>query len=311
MKKAIVTGASGFLGKYLVRELIRNQYKVWAIVRSENSDILDTINDDTCIIYCTMNDILSLPYSINERIFDVFFHMAWDGNCGKKREDCNLQLKNVKASVEAAEIAAILKCNRFIGAGSVTELMYRTYLTLDDCTPEMITCYAIGKISAEYLCRCICVKNNIEFIWPYIANFYGIGDKTNNFINFLIQNYSSGISPNLTDGNQMADFLYVSDVARALRLLGEKGRDKHTYYVGYGAPKPLKYFIKITRDIVNPNIDAGIGRKVFHGLDIDYDNIDIKKIERDTGFKPEIKFENGIYMLYQSIQSKSLMKIAK
>ena len=88
-------------------------------------------------------------------------------------------------------------------------------------------------------------------------------------------------------------------------------RDKHTYYVGYGAPKPLKYFIKTTRDIVNPNIDAGIGRKAFNGLDIDYDNIDIKKIERDTGFKPEIKFENGIFMLYQSIQSKSLIKIAE
>lgn len=299
MKKAIVMGATGFIGKYLVKELIQNGYEVWAVARSENSDTSQFYSNNIHLVYCDLKNIQDLPQIISERGFNVFFQLAWEGHYGAKREDYTLQLENAISFVKGAEICPALGCQRFIGAGSVTELMYRDYLAKDGATPDMVTCYAIGKMTTEYMCRCVCSKNGTEFVWPYISNFYGVGDKTQNFVNFLIDSYAGNNTPNLTSGEQLADFMYVSDVAKALVNLGEKGCNLSTYYVGYGKPRPLKTFVKEINRIVNPKIESGLGRKAFNGMDIKFASMDIDKLERETGFQPCIKFEEGIKMLYE------------
>lgn len=295
MKKAIVTGANGFLGKYLVQELVENEYCVWAVVRDKEKNI-DNFeeNPKIHIVYCDLNNISNLSSFIEANSFDCFYHLAWSGSSGIAREDYKLQLHNAKSCIDAALTASFLKCRRFIGVGSVTELMCREYLHQDGSKPEMATCYAIGKMAAEYMTRCVCAKQNIEFVWTYLSNFYGIGDNSQNFINMLIKSYLHNETPYLTVGNQMADFMYVSDVARALTTIGGKGIANNTYYVGYGQPKPLKYFVKSIHALVNPVIETGLGKKNFQGLEIDFDLIDIKKIQRDTDFIPNIPFEIGI-----------------
>lgn len=294
MKKVIVTGANGFVGRYLLRELSKQGYEIWSVIRNkdENISCIDELN--TNIVYCDLKDIDQLDELIEERDFNCFYHLAWAGSSGDGRKNYALQLNNAKACADAANVASKLGCKRFVGAGSVTELMYGDYLRQDGSKPEMVTCYAIGKMAAEYLSKCVCVENRIDFLWAYISNFYGKEDPTQNFINFLINSYTSSNVPTLTDGEQKADFMYVSDVARALIAMGEKGKNNSTYYVGYGAPKPLKEFVEEVRDIINPGIETGLGRKSFQGMDIDFDLLDVEKLNRDTGFTPEIEFEKGI-----------------
>lgn len=294
MKKAIVTGANGFVGRYLLRELTKSGYEIWSIVKDENEDISSIKDLNTHIVYCDLKSILSLPIEIKERDFDCLYHLAWAGSSGEGRKNYELQLENAKACVDAARVAKELRCKRFVGAGSVTELMYREFLKNDGSEPEMVTCYAIGKIAAEYMTRCVCTENGTDFIWGYISNFYGTEDSTQNFINFLIKSYSQNIVPTLTSGEQKADFMYVSDVARALISMGENGVSGKTYYVGYGSPRPLKEFIIKINSIVNPDIDTGLGLKSFKGLDVDFDSIDMAKLYQDTGFLPKISFEQGI-----------------
>ena len=49
MKGAIVTGANGFMGHHLVQTLIDNDYKVYAVIRSEESEV-------SCMINCQMSN---------------------------------------------------------------------------------------------------------------------------------------------------------------------------------------------------------------------------------------------------------------
>lgn len=304
MKKAIVTGASGFVGRYLVKELLDNDYKVWIVVRNK-SGICDWFNNSNIeVIECDLSSYKKLDKLFTEKFFDCFYHLAWEGSSGDLRKNYEIQLKNAQASAQAVKIASLLGCKRFIGAGSVTELMYRDYLQTDNSKPEMVTCYAIGKIMAEYLCRCMCVEYNIEFIWGYLSNFYGIGDKTNNFVNYLSYQYLSEKVPTLTEGNQLADFTYVSDIATALYLLGEKGIPGKNYYVGYGNPQPLKNFVLKIRDNINVKLESGLNRKSFQGISIDFDKIDINKLSRDTGFVPKFDFDKGIKLTLEWIKNK-------
>ncbi len=294
MRRAIITGANGFVGRHLVKELSKQGYEIWSVIRNPDEDISCIKKLNPNIVYCDLKNIDKLDEIILERGFDCFYHLAWAGSSGEGRKNYSLQLNNANACVEAANVASKLGCKRFVGAGSVTELMYGEYLRQDGSKPEMITCYAIGKMAAEYMVKCVCVENEIDFLWAYISNFYGKEDPTQNFINFLISSYSSGKVPVLTSGEQKADFMYVSDVARALVSMGEKGKADSTYYIGFGAPRPLKEFVKEVRDIVNPNIETGMGRKEFRGMDIDFDLIDLEKLKRDTGFMPKIEFKKGI-----------------
>ena len=58
---------------------------------------------------------------------------------------------------------------------------------------------------------------------------------------------------------QMWDFLYVGEVARALKLIGEKGISGKTYGIGSGVYRQLKDYIMKIRDIIDPQLELGIG----------------------------------------------------
>lgn len=301
MKKVIVTGANGFVGQYLTKELVDRQYEVWAVVRKESEDLKCIKGVNVHIIFCDLEDILTLKNKISAKNFECFYHLAWAGSSGSARMNYELQLENAKACCDATVVASELKCKRFLGAGSITELMYGKYLRKDGSKPEMITCYAIAKMAAEYTSRCICTDKKIDFLWAHISNFYGVGDLSQNFINFLISNYSNKNTPILTSGEQKADFMYVSDVARALVVMSENGIGGNTYYVGYGSPKPLKEFVKIIHNSIAPEIESGVGLKDYRGMDVDFDSLDIGKLTRDTGFRPSISFEEGIKKVLTSL----------
>lgn len=295
MKRAIVTGANGFVGRYLVEALMQKDYEVWAVIRDESEDISFWKDSGPHIVCCDLSEIVSLRERMSEDTDgSVFYHLAWAGSSGEARKDYELQLQNASACATAVKVAKSLGCTRFVGAGSVTELVYRDYLQRDGMKAEMIACYAIGKITAEYLTHCVCADEGIEYNWTHVSNFYGVRDQTNNFINFLIKNYLNGKTPTLTAGEQYTDFTYVSDVAKALIAVGERGVAGSTYYIGYGRPRPLKEFVLAVKNAVDPQLDPGLGRKEFLALPIDYTKVDVEKLRRETGFLPEISFEQGI-----------------
>lgn len=295
MKEAIITGANGFVGRHLVRELIQQGCKVWAIIRNDHKNNLEGINDIE-IINCDMSEVEQLINKIQLKHPNdcVFYHLAWEGHSGTARGNYTLQIKNIQRTMNAANIAKQLGCNKFIMAGSVTQLMYKDYLFKDFVSPEIVTCYPIGKICADMMLKCVCKEIQLDYCWTYIANFYGEDDTTKNFINFLIDSYLDNSVPTLTPAEQLADFIHVSDVAKALVCVGEKGISKKSYYIGYGNPRPLKEYIQIIHDEINPSLETGIGLKPFEGQSVDYSKINCSSLSDDTGFKPEINFQKGI-----------------
>lgn len=305
MRSVIVTGANGFVGHHLIGILAENGYHIYAVIRNEKEDIsnIDRISN-VDIIYCDMEQISELPELLPDRKIESVYHLAWAGSSGDLRMNDELQIKNVLWNCKLVEAMAQMQIKRLLVAGSVTQLMYREYLTEDGISPEMVTCYAIGKISAEYMCKCLCTKYGIDLCWTYISNFYGADDPTNNFINFLIKNYSENKTPVLTPAEQLADFTYVTDIAKGLMYACERGKENTSYYIGYGEPRPLKDFVLELKDIVNPKVESGIGLKDFHGKNIDFAKIDISKLKRDTGYRADICFADGVKMCCDRIQDR-------
>ena len=93
MKKALVTGANGFVGSALVKELIANAVEVIALDRE---DCRGNIPDGVKFVPHELNNSGALPNMIPDRDIDVFYHFAWAGSAGTARADTALQLNNAQ-----------------------------------------------------------------------------------------------------------------------------------------------------------------------------------------------------------------------
>lgn len=295
MKKVIVTGANGFVGTWLVKELVSRDIKVIAVVR-ENAKNLEQIKNISGveIVYNNLININDLVNKISNRDFDVFFHLAWSGSTGADRGNYKLQLKNVEYTVDAVNVAAILGCKKFVGAGTLAEYDCNAYIPLDGSTPNAVNCYGSAKIAAHYMSKAECNRLGVEHVWGYLSNTYGIGNRTQNFVNFASKTMITGKPADFTAGEQPYDFVYVSDTAKGLYYIGENGKNNHAYYIGSTHPTKLKKFIYKIRDAVDSEIKLNLGAVPFNGVELPASVFDCSKLVEHTGYEPEVSFEEGI-----------------
>lgn len=291
MKTAVVTGANGFVGSAVVNELLSNNYKVYAVVRNNHADRLSDL-DNVEIVNCELSDIDSLPGQITEKC-DVFYHFAWSGSAGKDRANTRLQLDNVQWSVESIRAAKKLGCSRFVFAGSIVEKECLAAAYTGGNRPGLGYIYGGGKVAAHILCSSVAAAEGIDLLWGEITNAYGVGEVSPRLVNSTIRKCIAGVSPEFTAGTQNYDFVYIDDVARAFRLIGENGKPFTSYVIGSSAAKPLKEFLIEMKDAIAPELPFKFGDVPFTGIDLPLSDFDCRKTEEDTGFKAGISFAEG------------------
>lgn len=307
MKKAIVTGANGFVGSNLTKELLRNGYIVYAVVRSRQSN-MDRVpqGEKVHFIFCDLKDIETLPVLLQGEKADIFFHFAWKGTVGNARGDYELQLKNVKYACDAVSAAVQLGCKRFVFAGSIMEYEAKEYLSRSNIKAERGYFYRIAKLTADYMIKVQAFESGIEYINCLISNIYGIGEKSGRFIDKTIRKLLNKEKLLFTSGEQYYDFIYIADAVKAILIVSEKGIPGTEYYIGCDKFRKLKEYIVDMRDIVEPTAELHFGVLDYNGPFLDYREIETDRLSRVFGFQPEISFEIGIQMTKEWIEEKDL-----
>ena len=109
-----------------------------------------------------------------------------------------------------------------------------------------------------------------------------------------IKNMLNGQEMKYTKAEQIWDYLYAEDCAKVFYLIGEKGKNNSVYCIGSGVGKPLHEYIVEMKNQVNPNIELKFGEIPYSKNQVMYLVADITSLTEDTGFEPEISFEEGI-----------------
>lgn len=161
-----------------------------------------------------------------------------------------------------------------------------------DTNPD--TAYGIAKLCAGKLVKIKANQIGIEQIWARIMSAYGIYDYENTMIMSSIKEMLKHKSPEYTKAEQIWDYIYVEDVARALYLIGENGKNNAVYCIGKGESKKLYKYIEEIRNQIDKNIELKLGAKEYSQNQVMNLNVDISELTNDTGFIPEIEFEEGI-----------------
>ena len=101
--------------------------------------------------------------------------------------------------------------------------------------------------------------------------------------------------PELSTAVQFWDYLYSEDVGRALLALAESGQSGEIYNIANGDYKSLKEFTEEVRTLIAPEITIQYGAKSFNGVTL---KPSVDKIYKDTGWKAEVSFIDGIRKAY-------------
>ena len=298
MKKAIVTGANGFVGSWLVKELAARNVTVYAVVRDADADIsrIGALSN-VKIFYCNLENIRNLPESITDRDIECFYHLAWAGAWGGLRADHNVQLSNAGYCCDAAYAAKQIGCEKFLCAGTVSENIADGVSELDKVSQNMM--YAICKQTARKLLSVYCRMIDIKLIWMQFSNIYGPGDRTNNLICYTLTEILNNRKPTFSKGSQPYDFIFIKDLVHAVYLLGSCNIPSDKYFLGSGNGRPLCEYLSEIPEILGNGCQVGLGERPEDGIVYNKEWFDISKLQKDTGFVSQYSFEEGIKETFQ------------
>lgn len=303
MRKAIVTGANGFIGKTLVNALLEKKYEVVAIDNRFDEVLLN--NRAVTCVNVTNREVMELKDMIPSAHYDCFFHLAWAGTSGPMRADYVVQLNNVKLTCDYILLCKEIGCKRVVYASSINEMETYEYLQSDDVEPAGGYIYGTGKLAAHLMGETVAKLNGVEFIPVIITNIYGVGEKSARMVYTAINKLVHKEHCSFTAGYQTYDFIYITDAINSIIAVSEKGKAFNRYYIGSGEPKPLREFLIEMKNIVDPEVEIGLGDIPFKGVDISYSQFDVKKVERDTGYKNEVSFAEGIRLTTDYIRGEA------
>lgn len=300
--KAIVTGATGFIGLALCRELLQNGYEVTAVIRPDSKKkgkLLDLRKEGR--LSGTSLQILEIPLEKIDNLHvcyhiqaDFFFHLAWNGSSGAAREDFDIQHSNILFTACAIRTAKDCGCQKFIGAGSQAEYGVVEGEAFEDQTvPAPFMMYGAAKLATCQMGAVLAKQLDISFVWPRIYSVYGIGENRGTLVNYVMDRLEKGEMPELSLCENMWNFLYITDCVYALRMLAENESTQGICHVASKDTRLLKEYVMEMRDLIAPDIELGFGIKQADSKRTFWLQPDVEKLDK-VGFAARVSFTEGI-----------------
>lgn len=252
MKRILITGASGFIGSFIVEEALRQGMETWAAVRSSSSRAY--LNDQRInFIELDLSDEQRLTEQLKDHQFDYVVHAAGVTKCINKDDFRRVNTEGTRHLVAALR-ALRMPIERFVFLsslsvmGAIREQQPYTEIREDD-TPQPNTAYGKSKLEAEET-----LKARSEEQFPYVilrpTGVYGPREKDYFIMAKSIKGHNDfavGYKP------QDITFVYVKDVVQAVFLTLDHGKTGRTYFLSDGKVYRSSTFSNlIRRELGNP-----------------------------------------------------------
>lgn len=251
----LLTGASGFIGQLLAKSFLSSGYKVTALGMGEilNPDI-KSIKLDAY----TAESLANIEEEIPEGL-DVIIHAGAYGVRAKERAPSEFFCSNISYSQALLDLAVKKDIKTFISIGSVSEYEEPIAGQLI-CETAGLTSHLYGASKAAFGIWGLAYARSqgINFIHFRLFNVYGIGERDERLLPYLIQSLCKGEEVKLTSGEQVRDFLYIDDFIVLIGLvLEDKTGKNHSgiYNVCSGKPLRVKDFIYEVCDVLGRPVE--------------------------------------------------------
>lgn len=300
--KILVTGAGGFVGKHLIKELLKRNHDVVALGIGNNRDIHKM---EIPVYETNILDFNIVYKNIQKEQPDGVIHLAAQSNVG-----VSWNKPQITASVNIEGTLNLYKAffeinpsGRFLNIGSSDEygLTAKKGIPLTEemeCKPQ--NPYSISKFCSEQMILQLAKKDNVNVISTRSFNHFGPGQLKGFVISDFasqIANIKKGIKENkiyVGDLSPARDFLYIDDVINAYTLLIENRVPNGVYNISSGKSYKIEYMLNKLIEIADVDIEVLIDEEKFRPAEVSNFMGNSDKLRKILNWKAMIDINEGL-----------------
>lgn len=290
METVLVTGASGFIGKYVVDELLQDKYQVIVLVR--NPDNYQKIGKEI-VVGGNLGKPDEMCLAIKDYEIHSCVHLAWEGIPDYSYE---YSKKNLQYGMNILELCKECHISNLVITGSCWE--YESPVGKIKET-DLLSCgnhFKAAKNSLRMISEAFCKENDIHLNWLRLFYVYGEGQRSGSLIPYIIDSFKKGNPPQLNGAYNRNDFIYVRDVAKAIKVCIALKPEVTVMNIGSGVATEILEVVKITSQKVDIKFDETLYQKPDAINDF-YADIDLAK--QYLNWAPEVSLSEGIERMVQ------------
>ncbi len=300
MKTILITGGAGFIGSEFVRQAVKKGYKSVVVDKLTYAGDLERLKEVEDEITFYKSDIANKEFI--EHIFktekpDVVVHWAAESHVDRSILDASPFIDtNVKGTQVLLDVAKDFGVEKFINIA--TDEVYGELgeegQFYEDTPLEPNSPYSASKASADMLGRAYYRTHGLPVITVRPSNNYGYWQYPEKLIPVVIlKALNNEPIPVYGTGENVREWLFVSDCADAVFEIMDKGKIGEAYNVGSGEEKKNIDVVKSILNILNKPEDLIEFVKDRPGHDFRY-SLNVDKIKNEIGWEAKVKFEEGI-----------------
>jgi nucleoside-diphosphate-sugar epimerase len=306
-KNVLITGINGFLGTAVAKSFLEEGVYVIGVVKDVNRKTDLSILSKCSVVDGDIRDKDVLQYAMSHYEIDYVIHLASQAIVKICHSDPYIAYEtNVMGAINVLEAARVQNIPPKKIIVMTSDKFYGSAPTLpytEDLPPEVADTYCTSKTCQDMVARSYALTYNVPAVTVRAGNIYGPGDfNMSRLIPKNIVKLYQGDSPVLYShaAEMIREFLYVSDVISAFKILLEKGKTGEAYNIGGTTPMKIGEVMEMLREVVNPNIPITLEDVGFGEINKQYLNAD--KIKA-LGWSPVVDLRKGLeksYLFYKN-----------
>ena len=301
MSRLLVTGAGGFVGAAVADLAARNGHSVTALVRNPSSPRAVALAGRCAIAVADLSDRDAVRAVLAQARPHCVIHSAWEGVGGPDRAG-DIQLDNIRTSVELLDSAIAVGTRRFIGIGSQAEYGRHDRRIDESATTEPFLLYGAAKLSTCHLTRQRASEAGIGFAWLRLFSPYGPGDNPNWLIPSVATQILAGQTPRTSAGTQKWDYLHIADCAQGILAAAVTESAQGVFNLSSGRAVTVRSIVERIRDLACPGLQLTFGDIPFGPNQIMHLEGDSSRLSAATGWTPSIMIEDGLVTVVDSLR---------
>ncbi len=298
----LITGATGFIGSNIVRELVRQKKHVSIIVRDKKLNWrLKDIAKDLDIYECDILDP-KLREIVGKVNADYIFHLASYGNLPHEDDIYKMVDINLKGAINLLNAVKKTPFKLFINSSSGAEYGVKKEDMSETDILEPINNTGVVKSIITLYCQKEAIRNNLPIITFRLFTPYGYFEGDNRLVPSAILSALKGTPINVSSPAYVRDFIFINDVVNAYIAATEvKHNPGEIYNIGSGKQHSVGEIVRLILEITKSKsiVEWGAVKKQARYIEPVKWQADMSKTKKILHFEPKNSIESG---LLQTIQ---------